>query len=64
MAPPKSAVKAPAAAAKAPATKGTTTAKRPQGVKEKKKRGKTRKETYSSYVYKGMIIGKCVRRMV
>lgn len=46
--------KAPAGKAPAPAEKkeaGKKTAAAPSG--EKKKRGKTRKETYSSYIYKG-----------
>ena len=45
-----------APAGKAPAEKkeaGKKTAAAPSG--EKKKRGKTRKETYSSYIYKGML---------
>ena len=46
-----------APAGKAPAEKkeaGKKTAAAPSG--EKKKRGKTRKETYSSYIYKGKLI--------
>ncbi len=60
--PPKAAEKKPTTAGKAPAGKapaaaekkeaGKKTAAAPSG--EKKKRGKTRKETYSSYIYKGM----------
>jgi len=48
--------KAPAGKAPAPAEKkeaGKKTAAAPSG--DKKKRGKTRKETYSSYIYKGMV---------
>lgn len=59
MAPAKVGGKAPAGAGKAPAGKapaekkeaGKKTATAATG--EKKKRGKTRKETYSSYIYKG-----------
>lgn len=59
--PPKAAEKKPSTGGKAPAGKapaekkeaGKKTAAAPTG--EKKKRGKTRKETYSSYIYKGMI---------
>lgn len=58
--PPKSAEKKPSTGGKAPAGKapaekkeaGKKTAAAASG--EKKKRGKTRKETYSSYIYKGM----------
>jgi hypothetical protein len=58
--PPKAAEKKPSTGGKAPAGKapadkkeaGKKTAAAPSG--EKKKRGKTRKETYSSYIYKGM----------
>lgn len=58
--PPKAAEKKPTTGGKAPAGKAPTekkeagkkTAAAPSG--EKKKRGKTRKETYSSYIYKGM----------
>jgi hypothetical protein len=57
--PPKAAEKKPSTGGKAPAGKapadkkeaGKKTAAAPSG--EKKKRGKTRKETYSSYIYKG-----------
>jgi histone H2B len=50
--------KAPAAASKAPAktTEGKKAAKKTSKAPadgEKKKRKKTRKETYSSYIYKG-----------
>lgn len=58
--PPKTAEKKPSTGGKAPAGKapaekkeaGKKTATAATG--EKKKRGKTRKETYSSYIYKGM----------
>lgn len=58
--PPKAAEKKPSTGGKAPAGKapaekkeaGKKTAAAASG--EKKKRGKTRKETYSSYIYKGM----------
>lgn len=59
--PPKAAEKKPTTGGKAPAGKapaptekkeaGKKTAAAPSG--DKKKRGKTRKETYSSYIYKG-----------
>ena len=57
--PPKAAEKKPTTGGKAPAGKapaekkdaGKKTATAASG--EKKKRGKTRKETYSSYIYKG-----------
>jgi histone H2B len=56
--PPKGAEKKPAAskapAAKAPAEKKEA-GKKTAATGEKKKRTKTRKETYSSYIYKGMI---------
>jgi hypothetical protein len=55
--PPKGAEKKPAAskapAAKAPAEKKEA-GKKTAATGEKKKRTKTRKETYSSYIYKGM----------
>ena len=59
--PPKAAEKKPSTGGKAPAGKapadkkeaGKKTAAAPSG--EKKKRGKTRKETYSSYIYKGNV---------
>ena len=58
--PPKAAEKKPSTGGKAPAGKapaekkeaGKKTAAAASG--EKKKRGKTRKETYSSYIYKGV----------
>jgi len=56
---PKTASKAPATAGKAPAGKAPATEKKEAGKKtaapsgDKKKRNKTRKETYSSYIYKG-----------
>lgn len=65
--PPKAAEKKPSTGGKAPAGKapaekkeaGKKTAAAPSG--EKKKRGKTRKETYSSYIYKGeFLYRKCV----
>ena len=54
--PPKAADKKPAS--KAPATDSKATEKKDAGKKtaasgDKKKRSKTRKETYSSYIYKG-----------
>lgn len=59
--PAKAAEKKPSTGGKAPAGKapadkkeaGKKTAAAPSG--EKKKRGKTRKETYSSYIYKGRL---------
>lgn len=56
--PPKAADKKPAAS-KAPATASKAPEKKDAGKKtaasgEKKKRTKARKETYSSYIYKGM----------
>ena len=64
---PKAAEKKPTTGGKAPAGKapaekkdaGKKTAAAPSG--EKKKRGKTRKETYSSYIYKGEFLA-CSRR--
>lgn len=57
--PPKAAEKKPSTGGKAPAGKAPAE-KKEAGKKtsaaasgEKKKRGKTRKETYSSYIYKG-----------
>jgi histone H2B len=55
--PPKAADKKPAS--KAPATASKAPEKKDAGKKtaasgDKKKRTKTRKETYSSYIYKGM----------
>lgn len=55
--PPKAADKKPAAA-KAPAVASKSTEKKDAGKKtaasgDKKKRSKSRKETYSSYIYKG-----------
>lgn len=57
--PPKAADKKPASASKAPATASKAPEKKDAGKKtaasgDKKKRTKTRKETYSSYIYKGM----------
>lgn len=59
--PPKAAEKKPTTTAgKGPAGKAPVTEKKEAGKKtaaatgEKKKRTKTRKETYSSYIYKGM----------
>jgi chromatin remodeling complex protein RSC6 len=59
--PAKAAEKKPSTGGKAPAGKAPATEKKEAGKKtaaapsgEKKKRGKTRKETYSSYIYKGM----------
>lgn len=56
--PPKAADKKPASASKAPATASKAPEKKDAGKKtaasgDKKKRTKTRKETYSSYIYKG-----------
>lgn len=48
----KPAAKAPASASKTPAEKKDAAKKTP-GSGDKKKRTKTRKETYSSYIYKG-----------
>jgi len=62
MAPPKAAEKKPSTAGKAPvggkapAEKKEAGKKTAAGTGEKKKRGKTRKETYSSYIYKGELI--------
>ena len=60
--PPKAAEKKPTTGGKAPAGKAPATEKKEAGKKtaaapsgDKKKRGKTRKETYSSYIYKGML---------
>lgn len=55
---PKAASKAPATASKAPATASKAPEKKDAGKKtapsgDKKKRTKARKETYSSYIYKG-----------
>lgn len=57
---PKAAEKKPSTGGKAPAGKAPATEKKEAGKKtaaapsgDKKKRGKTRKETYSSYIYKG-----------
>ncbi|OAR05742.1 hypothetical protein LLEC1_01730 [Akanthomyces lecanii] len=60
--PPKAADKKPAS--KAPATASKAPEKKDAGKKtaasgEKKKRSKTRKETYSSYIYKGMLFRLC-----
>jgi hypothetical protein len=61
--PAKAAEKKPSTGGKAPAGKAPATEKKEAGKKtaaapsgEKKKRGKTRKETYSSYIYKGMTL--------
>ena len=57
--PPKAAEKKPSTAGKAPAGKAPAEKKAEAGKKtaaapgDKKKRTKTRKETYSSYIYKG-----------
>ena len=57
--PPKAASKTPSTAGKAPAGKQPAVEKKEAGKKtaapagDKKKRTKTRKETYSSYIYKG-----------
>ena len=57
--PPKTADKKPSTGGKAPAGKAPAEKKEagkktaPAASGEKKKRGKTRKETYSSYIYKG-----------
>ena len=59
--PPKAAEKKPSTGGKAPAGK-TTSEKKEAGKKtaapsgDKKKRNKTRKETYSSYIYKGIFL--------
>lgn len=64
--PAKAAEKKPSTGGKAPAGKAPATEKKEAGKKtaappsgEKKKRGKTRKETYSSYIYKGMSVSSC-----
>ena len=49
----KPAAKAPASASKAPAEKKDA-GKKTAASGDKKKRTKTRKETYSSYIYKGL----------
>lgn len=59
--PPKAADKKPAS--KAPATASKAPEKKDAGKKtaasgDKKKRTKTRKETYSSYIYRGMFCGR------
>ena len=63
--PPKAAEKKPTTGGKAPAGKAPDAEKKEAGKKtatapsgDKKKRGKTRKETYSSYIYKGMFDSK------
>ena len=59
--PPKAATKTPSTggkapvAGKAPAEKKEAGKKTAAGTGDKKKRGKTRKETYSSYIYKGKL---------
>lgn len=59
--PPKAAEKKPSTAGKAPAGKAPAEKKAEAGKKtaaasgDKKKRTKTRKETYSSYIYKGKV---------
>lgn len=57
--PPKGAAEKKPAAAKAPAQKAPAekkdAGKKTAATGDKKKRTKTRKETYSSYIYKGMI---------
>ena len=57
---PKAAEKKPTTGGKAPAGKAPAAEKKEAGKKtaaapsgDKKKRGKTQKETYSSYIYKG-----------
>lgn len=62
--PPKAAEKKPSTGGKAPAGKAPAEKKEagkktaaPSG--EKKKNRKTRKETYSSYIYKGMFLAFC-----
>ena len=59
--PAKAAEKKPSTGGKAPAGKAPVTEKKEAGKKtaaapsgDKKKRSKTRKETYSGYIYKGM----------
>ena len=58
--PPKAAEKKPSTGGKAPAGGKVPAEKKEAGKKtpapsgDKKKRNKTRKETYSSYIYKGM----------
>lgn len=57
--PPKGAAEKKPAAAKAPAQKAPAekkdAGKKTAATGDKKKRTKTRKETYSSYIYKGMM---------
>lgn len=62
--PPKAAEKKPSTGGKAPAAGKAPAEKKEAGKKtataatgDKKKRGKTRKETYSSYIYKGKLSG-------
>ena len=61
--PPKAAEKKPTTGGKAPVAGKAPSEKKEAGKKtattasgEKKKRTKTRKETYSSYIYKGMFL--------
>lgn len=60
---PKAAEKKPSTGGKAPVGGKAPAEKKEAGKKtaaapgEKKKRGKTRKETYSSYIYKGELLG-------
>ena len=65
--PPKAADKKPAS--KAPATASKAPEKKDAGKKtaatgEKKKRTKTRKETYSSYIYKGELLSESFSRLL
>ena len=63
--PPKAAEKKPSTGGKAPVGGKAPAEKKEAGKKtaapsgEKKKRNKTRKETYSSYIYKGMLSLTC-----
>lgn len=58
----KPASKAPATASKAPEKKDAGKKTAPSG--EKKKRTKARKETYSSYIYKGEWFSGAISRLV
>ena len=66
--PPKGAAEKKPAAAKAPAQKAPAekkdAGKKTAATGDKKKRTKTRKETYSSYIYKGMISPRSLYRVI
>ena len=68
--PPKAAEKKPTTGGKAPAGKAPAAEKKEAGKKtatapsgDKKKRSKARKETYSSYIYKGMSMHSIARHI-